>query len=141
MQKKVQNKHKTRTAAARKKRVVRNVRMHTVFSGLSLTSKEEHELLQNLFVSVFKRGMRKQGNRNNHPLEHHIVVQSNNSEEAHASLIKGEKKVARALGANVGEENSTNKGSKYKNVESIIKYVETPDDNSAVKLVIMNFND
>lgn len=130
MQKKVQNKHKTRTAAARKKRVVRNVRMHTVFSGLSLTSKEEHELLQNLFVSVFKRGMRKQGNRNNHPLEHHIVVQSNNSEEAHASLIKGEKKVARM-----------NKGSKYKNVESIIKYVETPDDNSAVKLVIMNFND
>ena len=31
---------------------------------------------------------------------------------------------------------------KYENVESILKYIESPDDKPAiVKLVIMNFND
>lgn len=30
---------------------------------------------------------------------------------------------------------------KYKNIESILKYVERDDDKSGVKLVIMNFND
>lgn len=31
--------------------------------------------------------------------------------------------------------------SKYKNIESILKYIETDEDKGAVKLVIMNFND
>jgi len=30
---------------------------------------------------------------------------------------------------------------KYKNVESILKYIETDEDKGGVKLVIMNFND
>ena len=30
---------------------------------------------------------------------------------------------------------------KYKNVESILKHVESPEDRGGVKLVIMNFND
>lgn len=30
---------------------------------------------------------------------------------------------------------------KYKNIESILKYVETDEDKGGVKLVIMNFND
>ncbi len=30
---------------------------------------------------------------------------------------------------------------KYKNIESILKYIETDEDKGGVKLVIMNFND
>ena len=32
-------------------------------------------------------------------------------------------------------------GSKYRNVESMLKYVEKADDKGGVKLMIMNFND
>lgn len=32
-------------------------------------------------------------------------------------------------------------GAKYQNVESLLKYIETPDGEGGVKLVIMNFND
>ena len=32
-------------------------------------------------------------------------------------------------------------GAKYRNVESLLKYIETPDGEGGVKLVIMNFND
>ena len=32
-------------------------------------------------------------------------------------------------------------GSKYQNVESLLKYIETPDGEGGLKLVIMNFND
>ena len=30
---------------------------------------------------------------------------------------------------------------KYKNVESVLKYIEDSDDTGGIKLVIMNFND
>lgn len=30
---------------------------------------------------------------------------------------------------------------KYKNLESVLKYIESKDDNGGVKLIIMNFND
>ena len=32
-------------------------------------------------------------------------------------------------------------GAKYQNIESLLKYIETPDGEGGVKLVIMNFND
>ncbi len=32
-------------------------------------------------------------------------------------------------------------GAKYQNVESLLKYIETPDGEGGIKLVIMNFND
>lgn len=36
---------------------------------------------------------------------------------------------------------SDEEGSKYRNIESLIKYVESSDGEGGVKLVIMNFND
>ena len=36
---------------------------------------------------------------------------------------------------------SDEEGSKYQNIESLIKYVESSDGGGGVKLVIMNFND
>ena len=40
-----------------------------------------------------------------------------------------------------GSSDSSEEGSKYQNIESLIKYVESSDGGGGVKLVIMNFND
>ena len=40
-----------------------------------------------------------------------------------------------------GSSDSDSEGSKYQNIESLIKYVESSDGGGGVKLVIMNFND
>ncbi len=74
-------------------------------------------------------------------------------EELYARLEKAERKLEKlALGVRGNDEDEiAGTGSsfpnlkyarpKYKNVESILKYVERDEDKGGVKLVIMNFND
>lgn len=92
-----------------------------------------------------------------------IIIQSNNNDVQEA-LEKAEEKIGRALDASV---DSTSDGDesddddeihgtdskfpnlkynkpKYKNLESVLKYVENkkkPGDSGDVRIVIMNFND
>lgn len=76
--------------------------------------------------------------------------------DVHSALEKAEEKIGRALNASVDsdedeEEESSNsqypnlkyRKQKYKNMDSVLKYVESKDDKQGggVKLVIMNFND
>ena len=67
-------------------------------------------------------------------------------------LAKVEKKLARQLQGQADNDSDMAKPAsdfpnlkyakpKYKNVESILKYVERDEDKGGVKLVIMNFND
>lgn len=127
-----------------------------LFSALSLTPQEEHELLQNLFISAVRKSLQKKSNHSNFPFGKQVVIESNNK-DVKAGLAKAEEKIGRALNASVdsdedGDEDEMGDGKssfpnlkyaqpKYKNVESILKYIETPDDKGGVKLVIMNFND
>lgn len=119
-----------------------------LFASLSLTPDEEHELLQNLFVSALATSIQRKERKKSLPFEKHIIVQSN-SKDVQAGLAKAEEKISRALNGSDNTDsdkeddlsNRTYAQPKYKNVESILKYNETPDDKSVVKLVIMNFND
>ncbi len=84
-----------------------------------------------------------------------IVINKKNTEEG---LIKAEEKlekVRRKLNGEQAEDEDEDEikdtGSnypnlkyakpKYKNMESVLKYIESKDDNGGVKLIIMNFND
>lgn len=84
-----------------------------------------------------------------------IVINNKNTEKG---LIKAEEKlekVMRKLGGEQAEDEDEDEikdtGSnypnlkyakpKYKNMESVLKYIESKDDNGGVKLIIMNFND
>lgn len=84
-----------------------------------------------------------------------IVINNKNTEKG---LIKAEEKlekVMRKLGGEQAEDEDEDeiKGTgsnypnlkyakpKYKNMESVLKYIESKDDNGGVKLIIMNFND
>lgn len=84
-----------------------------------------------------------------------IVINNKNTEKG---LIKAEEKlekVMRKLGGEQAEDEDEDEikdtGSnypnlkyakpKYKNMESVLKYIESNDDNGGVKLIIMNFND
>ena len=69
-----------------------------------------------------------------------------------AKLAKAEGKLARQLLDQAGVDGGLTEATsdfpnlkyakpKYKNVESILKYVERDEDKGGVKLVIMNFND
>ncbi len=81
------------------------------------------------------------------------VGQGLSDEDVEAKLQKVERKLAkRGLGGQDDDEDEVaGTGSsfpnlkyakpKYKNIESILKYVETDEDKGGVKLVIMNFND
>lgn len=130
---------------------------HKLFSALSLTPQEEHELLQDLFVSALKKSFQNRRGNSFSPFGKQIVLQSNNK-DVQAGLAKAEEKIGRALNASVDSDNDKDDDDedesglgkfpnlkyaqpKYKNVESILKYNETPDDKGGVKLVIMNFND
>lgn len=74
-------------------------------------------------------------------------------EDVEAKLQKAERKLAKLgiSGRDDDEDEVAGTGSsfpnlkyakpKYKNIESILKYVERDEDKGGVKLVIMNFND
>lgn len=74
-------------------------------------------------------------------------------EDVKAKLEKVERKLAKRgiTGEDEDEDEVVGTGSsfpnlkyakpKYKNIESILKYIETDEDKGGVKLVIMNFND
>ena len=67
-----------------------------------------------------------------------IVINSKNANREFA-LAKAEEKIGEALAESGDSGDNTEK---YKNIDSILKYVENPNDKGqGVKLVIMNFND
>lgn len=84
-----------------------------------------------------------------------IVIGNKNTEEG---LIKAEEKLEKVMRKLSGEQaedededeikdidsnypNLKYAKPKYKNMESVLKYIESKDDNGGVKLIIMNFND
>jgi len=85
-----------------------------------------------------------------------LIINSKNKDVEEA-LNKAEEKIGRALNASVDSDGDNNedetKGTssefpnlkyakpKYKNVESILKYMESKEDKGSVRIVIMNFND
>lgn len=74
-----------------------------------------------------------------------FVIQSDNG-NVRTGLARAEDKIGKALDASADNTDASMPNlkyakQKYKNMDSVLKYVETPGDNSAVKLVIMNFND
>lgn len=67
-----------------------------------------------------------------------IVINSKNTDRELA-LARAEEKIGEALAE---ARDSGDNTEKYKNIDSILKYVENPNDKGqGVKLVIMNFND
>lgn len=84
-----------------------------------------------------------------------IVINNKNTEKG---LIKAEEKLEKVMRKLSGEQaedededeikdtgsnypNLKYAKPKYKNMESVLKYIESKDDNGGVKLIIMNFND
>lgn len=84
-----------------------------------------------------------------------IVINNKNTEKG---LIKAEEKLEKVMRKLSGEQaedededeikdtgsnypNLKYAKPKYKNMESVLKYIESNDDNGGVKLIIMNFND
>ena len=147
--KKVKSAHQTKSTKMSAKKVKRKInkaaqnknkaptaflKAEELFASLSLTPVEEHELLQNLFVSAVTKSVQRRDRKGGLLFEGQVVVQSN-SKDVQRGLAKAEEKISRALNGGGDAE------PKYKNVESILKYNETPDDKGGVKLVIMNFND
>lgn len=115
-----------------------------LFASLSLTQREEHELLQKFFVSALEKGIKKRGSKS-FSLAGSIVVDASNK-DIQAGLAKADEKIGKVLSGSVNSDSgggigSRNTQQKYENVESILKYNEAPNDRSGVKLVIMNFND
>ena len=137
-----------KTVQNKKKTPIALLQAEELFASLSLTSVEEHELLQSLFVSAVIKSVQRRDRKGGLPFEGQVVVQSN-SKDVQRGLAKAEEKISRALNGSGDSDNDKEGGlsnlkyaePKYKNVESILKYNETPDDRSGVKLVIMNFND
>jgi len=116
-------------------------RAQELFASLSLTPRDEHELLQSFFVSALVKGIQKRGSRSLSLAE--SIGEGGRNEDTQTGLLKADEKIGRILNADADSAGSvpSNAQPKYKNVESILKYNETPDDKGGVKLVIMNFND
>ena len=85
-----------------------------------------------------------------------VILPLSNNKDVQAALAKAEDKIGRALNASVDNDDDDDDDEpklsdrlpnlkyakqKYENMESVLKYVETPDDKGGVRLVIMNFND
>ena len=87
-----------------------------------------------------------------------VVLPLSNNKDVQSALAKAEDKIGRALNASVDNDDDDDNDDdepklsdrlpnlkyakqKYENMESVLKYVESPDDKGGVKLVIMNFND
>ena len=124
--------------------------LEELFLSLSLSPDEERKLVEDIFVAALKRNICGDGHSGSHRREDKLVIQTN-SEGDDSKFRKADEKLVKVLGKSEDDVEDTPEGgdysnlkygkSKYKNVESILKYVETPDDKGGVKLVIMNFND
>ena len=109
---------------------------------------------QFVMAVIKKKPQREDNKKSKDAIEENVVVQSNNK-DVKAAFKKAEEKIGRALNESVDSDDDEDEADnlkssypnlkyrkpKYKNIESILKYVETPDDKGGVKLVIMNFND
>lgn len=124
--------------------------LEELFLLLSLSPDEERKLVKDIFISTLKRNICGDAYSSNPSGEDkdEIIIQTN-SKDKEGKLAKADEKLSKVLtdGSRedtAGDGNYSNLKygkSKYKNVESILKYVETPDVEGGVKLVIMNFND
>ena len=97
-----------------------------------------NQIFQYFLVQEIKKRIRKEDG-----IRENILVHSQNNDRETA-LAKAEEKIGMALqGVKNGEGSDEGDGrAKYKNIESLLKYVENPNDKGqGVKLVIMNFND
>lgn len=105
-------------------------------SALAFDIKENEQIFKYLLIQELRRRMR--GKKEEHGQKERIVVNSKNRDQESA-LAKADEKIGEALGNNEDSKDNTDK---YKNIDSILKYVENPNDKGqGVRLVIMNFND
>jgi len=76
-----------------------------------------------------------------------VVIPGAENEKAHEKVKAADEKIGKALkerGDDTSDDDDEDsKKPKYRNIESILRYVESPDQGAGggVKLVIMNFND
>lgn len=107
-------------------------------------------LLERLLVSGITQALVQAPSPLNHPIMH------SQNRDIRSALAKAEEKLNRALNLSVDNDDDDDDLShpranlpnlkyakpKYKNMESVLKYIESDDGRSGgVKLVIMNFND
>ena len=98
-------------------------------------------LLQYLAEEVVKR--LKQEDTSNGPFDEDLEARLQKAESKLEKLVIGEQDSdeGEAAGTESSFPNLKYAKPKYKNIESILKYVESDQDKGGVKLVIMNFND
>lgn len=108
-------------------------------SALASDIKENEKIFTYLLIQELRRRMR--GKKEVDEPKDRIVVNSKERDQESA-LARADEKIGEALGdSKEGQDNQDN-ADKYKNIDSILKYVENPNDKGqGVKLVIMNFND
>jgi len=121
----------------------------TEVKGMELLA-ASRSLLRRLLVRGITQGLVPAPSPLNHPILH------SQNRDIRSALAKAEEKLNRALNLSVDNDDDDDDASdpranfpnlkyarpKYKNMESVLKYIESDDGRSGgVKLVIMNFND
>ena len=105
-------------------------------SALALDIKENEQIFKYLLIQELRKRMR--GRKEENEQKDRFVVNSKNRDQESA-LARAEEKIGETLR---GDGDNGGNTEKYKNIDSILKYVENPNDKGqGVKLVIMNFND